>query len=78
MTHAEVRKALSTWPDAWRERWGRKSVELAEAGVAWPDHETAAFIEVSEAKAKGGDAGPATTITPPARKVIIPKQRGFF
>src|SRR4051812_35593229 len=40
------RRVLATWPDAWRERWGRRANELEEAGAPWRDAEGTAFVEV--------------------------------
>src|SRR5690242_14759935 len=37
---------LADWPLSWRERWGRRANELAEAGIPFPADERRAFIEV--------------------------------
>ena len=39
------RGVVATWPDDWRERWGRRANELEEAGLSWRDAEAQAFIE---------------------------------
>ncbi len=31
------RGVLATWPEHWRERWGRRANELEEAGLPWRD-----------------------------------------
>jgi hypothetical protein len=46
---------LPSWPDAWRERWGRRANELAEQGLRWPLDEAQAFAEVA-AELQGGPA----------------------
>ena len=40
------RKVLATWPDHWRERWGRRANAIEERGVSWRDAESRAFVEV--------------------------------
>jgi hypothetical protein len=40
------RMVLAGWPDAWRERWGRRANALEEEGLAWRDAEGRAFVEV--------------------------------
>ncbi len=40
------RAVVAGWPDDWRERWGRRANELEEAGLAWRDAESQAFVEV--------------------------------
>lgn len=40
------RQVLATWPDDWRERWGRRANELEESGLPWRDAEGRAFVEV--------------------------------
>lgn len=45
------RAELPRWPDEWRERWGRRSADLEDAGVPWPESERVAFEDVSRAKA---------------------------
>jgi hypothetical protein len=45
------------WPDEIRERWGRRSAELEDQGVPWPEHESRAFAEVkAEFAANAGGA----------------------
>lgn len=39
------RQVLATWPDDWRERWGRRANELEESGLSWRDAEGQAFVE---------------------------------
>jgi hypothetical protein len=41
------RRALPSWPDDRRERWGLRANALAEAGVPWPEDERRAFDEVA-------------------------------
>lgn len=40
------RGVLASWPEDWRERWGRRANELEEAGLSWRDAEAQAFAEV--------------------------------
>ena len=40
------RSVLASWPDEWRERWGRRANDLEEAGLSWRDAEGRAFLEV--------------------------------
>ena len=40
------RGVLASWPEGWRERWGRRANELEEAGLSWRDAEAQAFAEV--------------------------------
>jgi hypothetical protein len=47
------RAALANWPDEWRERWGRRSNELQDAGLSWRDAEIQAFIEVWNERSVG-------------------------
>jgi hypothetical protein len=55
------RRVLSSWPDAWRERWGYRANALEEAGLAWRDAETQAFIEVwNQIRHEQHTASPAT------------------
>jgi len=47
---------LATWPDRWRERWGRRSNALEDEGLTWRDAERRAFDEtLAERKAAGLD-----------------------
>ena len=39
------RMVLATWPDHWRESWGRRANELEESGLSWRDAEGRAFVE---------------------------------
>jgi hypothetical protein len=39
-------RRLSTWPDSWRERWGRRSNDLIDLGRDWRTAEAQAFSEV--------------------------------
>jgi hypothetical protein len=39
------RQVLATWPDSWRERWGRRANELEDSGIPWRDAEGRAFVE---------------------------------
>lgn len=39
------RQVLATWPDDWRERWGRRANQLEETGLSWRDAEGRAFVE---------------------------------
>jgi hypothetical protein len=40
------RSVLASWPDAWRERWGRRANDLEAAGLSWRDAEGRAFLEI--------------------------------
>ena len=40
------RQVLATWPDYWRERWGRLANALEDRGISWRDAESRAFVEV--------------------------------
>lgn len=40
------RQVLATWPDHWRERWGRLANALEDRGNSWRDAESRAFVEV--------------------------------
>ena len=40
------RIVVASWPDDWRERWGRRANALEEAGLSWRDAEGQAFVEV--------------------------------
>ena len=40
------RKVLATWPDHWRERWGRLANALEDRGISWRDAESRAFVEI--------------------------------
>jgi hypothetical protein len=40
------RGVLASWPEDWRERWGRRANDLEEAGLPWRDAEAQAFAEV--------------------------------
>lgn len=53
------RATLATWPDEWREAWGRLANEFADSGLPFPADEKRAFAEVSAKKAEieGGAAG---------------------
>jgi hypothetical protein len=37
---------LANWPTEWRKKWGLRSNELEDEGLAWNDAERRAFIEV--------------------------------
>jgi hypothetical protein len=50
------RQVLSTWPDVWRERWGRRANELEEAGLSWRDAEGRAFAETGRQYRASGHA----------------------
>ena len=39
------RQVLATWPDDWRQRWGRRANDLEESGLSWRDAEGRAFVE---------------------------------
>jgi hypothetical protein len=39
------RGVVASWPQDWRERWGRRANELEEAGLSWRDAEAQAFVE---------------------------------
>jgi hypothetical protein len=39
------RTVLASWPDPWRERWGRRANALEDAGLSWRDAEGRAFLE---------------------------------
>ena len=39
------RAVVATWPESWRERWGRRANDLEEAGLSWRDAEAQAFVE---------------------------------
>jgi hypothetical protein len=41
------RRVLPGWSIEWRQRWGDRANELAEAGVHWPHDEAQAFAEIS-------------------------------
>jgi hypothetical protein len=43
---ADVRRIVAGWPIPFRERWGRRANELADAGVPHPDDERQAFVEL--------------------------------
>jgi hypothetical protein len=49
-------RVLITWNFEWRERWGRRANELAEAGVRLFEDEQLAFLEISAQMDK--DAAP--------------------
>jgi hypothetical protein len=51
------RGVLATWPEDWRERWGRRANELEEAGLHWRDAEAQAFVEVWNLYRQGPHAG---------------------
>ncbi len=40
------RSVVASWPDEFRELWGRRANELEETGLSWRDAETQAFVEV--------------------------------
>lgn len=40
------RMVLATWPDHWRERWGRRANALEDLGLSWRDAEGRAFFEI--------------------------------
>lgn len=50
------RQHLPWWPDAWRERWGRRAVELEETGIGWREAEERAFVEILAERAAAPDA----------------------
>jgi hypothetical protein len=43
---SEIRRIVGAWPISLRERWGRRSNELADAGAVHPDDEVQAFTEI--------------------------------
>jgi hypothetical protein len=40
------RMVVASWPDEWRERWGRRANALEDSGLSWRDAEGRAFVEV--------------------------------
>lgn len=60
---------LATWPTPYREAWGRRSAELEDAGVPWPESERTAFREVRAAMLA---AGPSVELESPAAESPAP------
>ncbi|MDG3005688.1 hypothetical protein [Paludisphaera mucosa] len=53
------RSVVAAWSLDARERWGRRSNELEDGGLAWRDAETQAFVEVwNQLRHAGGFADP--------------------
>lgn len=44
------RRLLATWPDTWREQWGRRANELEDSGLTWIEAERQAANETRAAK----------------------------
>lgn len=44
------RQRLATWPEGWREQWGRRANELEDSGVTWIEAERQAANETRAAK----------------------------
>jgi hypothetical protein len=63
------RAILATWPDEWREAWGRLANEFADSGLPFPADEKRAFAEVSARKAEveGSGAGRRVVSQSPLR-----------
>lgn len=55
---------IATWPIAWRERWGRRSNELEDQGIAFPASEIQAFGEIAPQVAAEKAAQAVTGIRP--------------
>ena len=51
------RSVVAAWSLEHRERWGRRSNELEDAGLSWRDAETQAFVEVWNALRRAGGFG---------------------
>lgn len=44
------RALLANWPDAWRERWGRRANALEDGGMPWVEAERQAWNETLREK----------------------------
>jgi hypothetical protein len=61
-TRKPWRAVVASWSIPWRERWGRRANDLAEAGVLFPEDEVRAFDQVRVERETFDEPPPAEVV----------------